>query len=315
MKLMNKKSIELQSKLDILTNGNYKLKSEYIGYNDVIFVEHDGITEKITPNKLMIRFRKGNKASKNTDTFKKEVYNICKEEYSVLGEYVNNSTKIEMKHNTCGHIYKVRPNDFQQGYRCPICSHRSYKKTTKEFKKEVFDLVGKEYKVVSEYKTCDTKIRMEHVKCGNIYEVRPTDFIKKYGNRCPFCNESKGEKFIKDYLDKYKIPHEHHHKIEKCRYKSILEFDFMIPLIDNKILLIEYDGRFHYEPFSNKESHVKTFREQQKRDKVKNEFCQKNNISLIRIPYFDYDNLEEILGRTFNDYRNHIDFNQWKGVE
>lgn len=30
--------------------------------------------------------------------------------------------KIKIKHNKCGHIWKVRPNDFLRGSRCPICA-------------------------------------------------------------------------------------------------------------------------------------------------------------------------------------------------
>ena len=35
----------------------------------------------------------------------------------------NNKALHKIVHETCGHIYNVRPNDFQQGYRCPECSN------------------------------------------------------------------------------------------------------------------------------------------------------------------------------------------------
>jgi len=54
--------------------------------------------------------------------FCKLVRETTNNEYSVLGKYINNKTKIRMRHNKCGHEYEVRPNDFQQGYRCPACS-------------------------------------------------------------------------------------------------------------------------------------------------------------------------------------------------
>ena len=44
-------------------------------------------------------------------------------EYEWLEEYKgNNKDKIEIIHKTCNRTYSVRPNDFQQGYRCPHCS-------------------------------------------------------------------------------------------------------------------------------------------------------------------------------------------------
>lgn len=47
------------------------------------------------------------------------------ENYEVIGEYVNTMTKIEFK---CpeGHLYKTKPNDFKNGYRCPVCNNSSY---------------------------------------------------------------------------------------------------------------------------------------------------------------------------------------------
>lgn len=62
------------------------------------------------------------KLKKNTEKFKKEVYNLVKDEYEVLGEYIDTDTYIRMKHNKCNTIYKVRPNDFlNSDNRCPSC--------------------------------------------------------------------------------------------------------------------------------------------------------------------------------------------------
>ena len=33
----------------------------------------------------------------------------------------------------------------------------------------------------------------------------------------------------------------------------------------------------------------------QKKDKIKNEFCKKNKIKLIRIPFYEFNKIEEIL--------------------
>lgn len=55
--------------------------------------------------------------------FKKRVKELVGNEYVFLGSYVNSATKIRVKHNKCGYVYKARPNDFLRGYgRCPKCS-------------------------------------------------------------------------------------------------------------------------------------------------------------------------------------------------
>ena len=48
------------------------------------------------------------------------------------------------------------------------------------------------------------------------------------------------------------------------------------------------------------------FKEVQIRDEIKNKYCQLNGIKLIRIPYWEFNNIENILSNnltwtTFND--------------
>ena len=60
------------------------------------------------------------------------------------------------------------------------------RKTHEEFVKEVYELVGKEYSILGEYKSNKTKIEIIHNECGFKYEVRPNDFLSK-GSKCPKC--------------------------------------------------------------------------------------------------------------------------------
>lgn len=59
------------------------------------------------------------------------------------------------------------------------------RKTDEQFKQEVFDLVGNEYTFLDQYTNNQTKLRVKHIKCGNIYRVLPSNFLK--GTRCPYC--------------------------------------------------------------------------------------------------------------------------------
>jgi very-short-patch-repair endonuclease len=56
------------------------------------------------------------------------------EEYTWLDSYSgNNKDKHTIRHNICNNEYLVRPNCFQQGYRCPKCSlSKNESKATKE---------------------------------------------------------------------------------------------------------------------------------------------------------------------------------------
>lgn len=57
-----------------------------------------------------------------TDEYKKKVYDLVGDRYTVLGEYKRAKDKIEIRHNICGNVYKVNPLMFFVGNRCPKCS-------------------------------------------------------------------------------------------------------------------------------------------------------------------------------------------------
>jgi len=122
---------------------------------------------------------------KNTEIFKKEVYEKYGLEYSVLGNYNGGKTKIEMKHTGgCGKIFFASPSNILQGHLCPYC-RKSEKKTDKQFKQEVFNSVKNEYTFLEEYKTVKTKLKVRHNICGFEYFIRPDKFLE--GQRCPKC--------------------------------------------------------------------------------------------------------------------------------
>jgi hypothetical protein len=121
---------------------------------------------------------------KTHEMFTQEVCNLVGDEYSILGTYKTSKIKIEIKHNLCDYSYFIAPNDFLKGRRCSKCAGNK-KKTTEEFKAEVYSLVKDEYEVVSDYKNDKTKLEMKHNKCKNVYPVKPNVFLSGY--RCPYC--------------------------------------------------------------------------------------------------------------------------------
>jgi hypothetical protein len=138
-------------------------------------------------------------SSKSKKNFNKDVFNLVGDEYSVLGNYINRHTKILMKHHVCGYEWKILPNNFINGQRCPRCNN-SLKYTTLSFKKKVFDLVGNEYVVLSEYSP--NKVQMKHntKDCGYEWHIRPSSFVSQ-GTRCPFCSIRKSSEDYSKQLD------------------------------------------------------------------------------------------------------------------
>lgn len=141
-------------------------------------------------------------AKKFTDNiFRNKVKEIYGEEYEVIGKYTGNKNNIEIKHNVCGKSYFPKPNDFLRGKStCYHCSEKR-KRTTDDFKEEVYNLVKNEYEVLEEYKNAHSSILMKHNKCGNIFPTSRNTFLK--GHRCPICSiESGSEKrrFTFEYI-------------------------------------------------------------------------------------------------------------------
>jgi DNA-directed RNA polymerase subunit RPC12/RpoP len=233
--------------------------------------------------------------TKDEEKFKKEVYSLVQDKYSVLGDYINAQTKIEMRHNLCGHIYTVEPNIFLKGNRCPKCFGCPLK-TLDEFKKEVYEQVCNEYEVLGEYRGNKNKILIKHniKECGHEYYVAPSDFLN--GCRCPVCvkKDSKGQKKIRKFLQKNEIIFDEQFTFNDCKNINPLPFDFVI--FDSKekskiTYLIEFDGEFHYrDVYKNGTYELQIFR-----DNIKNYYCLKNKILLMRIPYWKSDDIEKIL--------------------
>jgi len=235
------------------------------------------------------------------DEFVEKVRLLVGVEYLVLSTYKNASTKIKMKHNICGHEYEVRPANFLSNgeglsNRCPLC-FKNHKKTTDDFKKEIYNLVKSDYSVLSEYVNNKTKIKMKHNICGHEYEIIPKDFIKRNGNRCPLCSKSKGEEQISNWLKINNYNFIHGFKMDECKNILPLEFDFKIDK-DDSFVLLEFDGRLHFEPWQKGEKHLEHLQKQQENDRIKNEFCKENNIQLFRINYFD--DIEKELNKIFS---------------
>lgn len=177
------------------TEGTYQMLTEYTGMNTEILVKHIPCgTEYSTTPKNFVRTKLGNcpqcgKTTKKTDEiFIQRVKELVGAEYTFLSTYVNAATKLQVRHNSkkCNYCeYEVKPNDFLTGRRCPKCSYTSLK-DHEVFKAEVRELVGDEYKLLSEYEGRHKPIKMFHTKCSEVIEVTPGNFLK--GTRCWVCN-------------------------------------------------------------------------------------------------------------------------------
>ena len=94
---------------------------------------------------------------KTDEEFRQEVYDLVGSEYTFLDTYQGALTKIRVKHIGCGNTYKVTPANFFTGKRCPYCAGL-VKETDKQFRKEVYTLVGDEYTFLDSYVSNKNKL-------------------------------------------------------------------------------------------------------------------------------------------------------------
>lgn len=216
-----------------------------------------------------------------------------KKDFTLISKYVNYRTKLEVRHS-CGYEFKVFPSNFiynESG--CPKC-YGNMPKTNEAFTEEIEGLVGREYSLESSYTGNKNKITVKHNECGRSYDVTPDKFLR--GGRCPNCFFSRGEKRIKEFLDEMSIDYLREYVIDECRHKLPLPFDFAVFNKERLILLIEYDGDQHFIP-KDFWGGKKGLEETKKRDSIKDNYCEENEIKLLRIPYTDFDNVEKILNK------------------
>lgn len=278
-----KTNAQFQQEVYDLVGNEYTFLDDYVNAHTKLKVKHNkcGKIYDVQPANFFSgqRCPHCSTTARKTDAqFKQEVFDLVGNEYTFLDSYVNNCTKIRVKHNECGNVYKVQPNGFLHGSRCPYCNGNA-KKTGKQFAEEVAGLSQGEYVLVGTYVNSHIKVEIKHNKCGHIYKVKPYSFLE--GFRCPYCNSPKGEVNINKILKSFGINYEYQKMFLDLKDTQPLSYDFYIP---DQNILIEYQGRQHYQPVDYFGGEAQ-FKLQQKHDKMKADYAKAHHYHLIAVPY------------------------------
>ena len=199
-----------------------------------------------------------------------------KYDYS-LTNFLNVRTRIKIILD--GVIYEQLPYAHLFG-KCP--ENIQNIKTEEEFINECKKVHNNKYDY-SLLKYTGNKNKIKIIYNGNIYTQIASDHLRGHEPKLISSTESIGVKTIKKYLDDKSINYVREFCFKDCKHLSTLYFDFYLPRYN---ITIEYDGRQHFEsvPYFGGELGLQKTKE---RDKSKNEYTQKNNISLFRVCYLD----------------------------
>lgn len=185
------------------------------------------------------------------------------------------------------------------------CGCLRSEKTTERNQRNFIDLTGQRFgKLVVIKKSQNSK--REHscwicqCDCGNIKEVCSVELKRGDTLSCGCLRssfgESKIEQILKDNNISYKKEYEFSDLLSENQIP--LRFDFVIFNNGKISRIIEYDGEQHFLDKTNNFWKNDSLEKRKSRDKQKNEYCLKHNYQIVRIPYWEKNNisLELILG-------------------
>jgi len=193
-----------------------------------------------------------------------------------------------------------RAGDHLKGANCPTCGHMATAKgltlTQEEFIDKARNIHRDKYDYsLVKYKKSKVKVCIICSTHGKFFQS-PGDHLQ--GKGCIKCNFSKGELAISDWLQDNNFEYEHQYSYPDLRGRGnqILAFDFYV---SNKNLLVEFDGEQHFKPVRfngiSSEKAIKNFKKTKYNDALKNQYCNKNSIPLLRISYEKSKVIPEIL--------------------
>lgn len=131
--------------------------------------------------------------------------------------------------------------------------------------------------------------------CGNETIVRTNSLTTGNTASCGCINYSIGEYNIEKILKENNINFKPQYTNQELELKK---YDFAILENNIPIRFIEFDGEQHYNNISGIWNSPDSLEDIQARDKLKNEYALSHNIPLVRIPYWERDNItiEMIMG-------------------
>lgn len=281
-----------------LINPNIEIKGTYINNKTKILCscKIDGYEWEIVPSSLLhgtncpkcALLKRASIRTKTHEHFIKEMSELHPN-IEVLGKYANAYTKILCRCKIDGYEWYATPYNLLSNKGCPKCGN-ILKKTHEQFVYEM-SVINPDIEIIGTYTGARNKILVRCKNCGYERNIIATDLLSGIG--CPRCKKSKGESKIERCLLENNIEYILYHKYEELIGVNgrQLSYDFYLPKFD---LLIEYQGQQHYKPidiFGGEEY----FKVQQEHDKRKFEYAKTHNIKLLEIPYWDFDNIEQIL--------------------
>ena len=235
---------------------------------------------------------------KTFEQFVEDLRNVWGDRYTVSPNavYVNTHTKIKILCDKHGE-FEVTPNSILHGHGCKECRSETIGKNRvlpqEEVIKRIKDVWADKYDLSAiKYINARTKIT-PICKIHGPFEIRFSDFINLHG--CPFCNESRLENRMANFLKERNIVFKRQYTEEWLKNGvGMLRLDFYLPEYN---VAIEGQGKQHYSDKS-KYSVNGEFQKIQERDLRKFNLCQENG---VRVFYYTESKLIHYVPDIYKD--------------
>ena len=218
-----------------------------------------------------------------------------KYDYSKV-EYINSQTKVKIICPEHGEFWQ-KPNSHLMGQGCPHCSG-SAPLTVEGFVRKAKAVHGDKYDYSQIIQIKGNKTKLDIIcPVHGIFKQSANAHLHGYG--CPHCKTSYGEEQIRKCCEElgYNIYEDFFMNYRGYSWMGYMHLDCCFPKLN---IAFEYDGQQHYRPVmwrgaGTPEQAEEAFKKTQRRDALKNQLCEENGVKLVRIPYWDFDKIPEII--------------------
>ena len=311
---------EWKERVRELGSGEYEPLTPYVRNNEKVLLKHlpCGTEWSVEPN----NFRRGNRCPTclyekirvpgrrlklTLGDFRQRVADKWGAEYTVLDdEYINNQTPILVRHNSCGHEWRIRPGSLLRTRgpsSCPRCA-RGW--THEEFLRRVSKAFeGDQYQVLEPYAGSNTPVLLRHLPCGHEWRVSPNNFLNngQLGTRCPACTDAQNSKLARlvhselvqgaarlglgPVLREQRVPGGPRSAITD----RLLSFDFVLPEVP---AFVEVDGELHDVPWNDRHGR-EALERTQANDAARDAWCAGRGHPLLRVRHDDQDPITTVV--------------------
>lgn len=309
---------------NIEAKGNeWELITEYKGSHELITAKHKpcGTIRTCEARRLLTQgcepCRRQEYSQKRAEERWTERIPEIEKKYNVsaVSQYNGYREKMTFSCKICGRLIEKTPEDIMTrgGVKCDHGipeMEKEMKRLADEAKKSIkaMEAVRKKrneiielckqyeangYEVVKIYDNLNN-VKLIHKECGRIYKTDKSTMKKGHGCvTCAKCGTSFGVQQIEKYLRENGVKFDREVKFDSCKRKRPLPFDFAIYDSSNQLVsLIEFNGEQHYRA-TDYFGGNKKLKKIQESDRIKMNWCKKNNITLKVIKF--NDDIESVL--------------------